>query len=101
MKLCNFAELPGASIDSQTTSSFKVSWADAPNPTDGIKQYVLTLQYPPGTAVNTVLVDAVAGASHTFEGLNAGQEYGVRVDAVLQDDTRIEVNVNDVVWTCK
>lgn len=100
--VCNsILEIPLASIQRQTASSFEITWSDPPNPADNIKQYKVSLEHPPRTSIKEVLVDAEAGASHTFEGLNAAEEYGVRVDAVLQGDIPVELNIVTTLWTCR
>ncbi|XP_033646646.1 tenascin-R-like [Asterias rubens] len=92
-------KLPHASIRRKTSSSFEITWSDPPNPADNIKQYKVTLEHPLGTPSRGVLVDAEAGASHTFEELNAAEEYGVRVDAVLQGDATVQLNIVATLWT--
>ncbi|XP_022095362.1 uncharacterized protein LOC110981781 [Acanthaster planci] len=87
-------QLPPAQLGAPQHDSITISFAEAPNPADNIGQYIISLEQPPGTVIETVRVDAVAGATYTFQGLNVAQFYTVRVDAELADGLPLAVNVS-------
>lgn len=95
--------VPTASMISETSSTIKASWTAAPNPQYDIAEYELALQFPVGTVIQTVRVPAAAGATHTFEGLQSGSEYGILVKAFHTGGIEVSTDapIMAMVWTSK
>ncbi|XP_072021314.1 fibronectin-like [Amphiura filiformis] len=87
-------QLPPATVETITTDSFTIGWADGP-PTfnDGrrVTHYRVTVTPADGSAVQMFDVPATAAAFHRFMGLSTGISHNVQIDAVVSNNGVQEV----------